>query len=89
MSGFSLINVSRLVPGVSTSNRWPHRKTLAHNDSRPRKLVAGRLSHYSALYEVQHDQGMALDAVQHLHHMVHGRYSSSCCKSIAAVLLQH
>jgi hypothetical protein len=89
MSGFSLVNASRLAPGVSTPNRWPHRKTLAHNNnSRPLRLVAGRLSHYSTLYEVQHDQGMALDAVQHLHHMVHGRYSSSCCKSIAAVLLQ-
>ena len=35
--------------------------------------MAGRLSHYSALYEVQNDQGsLPLDAVQHLHHMVHG-----------------
>lgn len=33
--------------------------------------MAGRLSHYSALYEVQNEQG-SLDAVQHLHHMVHG-----------------
>lgn len=58
--------------------------------------MAGRLSHYSALYEVQHDQGMPLDAVQHLHHMVHGEssagwereYRRRCPAPAAARLIQ-
>jgi hypothetical protein len=50
--------------------------------------VAGRLSHYSALYEVQHDQGMPLDAVQHLHHMVHGESCAGAANTAAAGVSQ-
>lgn len=98
MTGLSLIH-SRAVPCAGrNSSTWPqHRnKTLATNPRRPRRLVAGRLSHYSALYEVQHDQGMPLDAVQHLHHMVHGESSAGwkleyrrCCRTPAAARLIH
>lgn len=54
--------------------------------------MAGRLSHYSALYEVQNEQpGLPLD-VAHLHHMVHGRSPQQqiqcCCNIIPAGLQQ-
>lgn len=58
--------------------------------------MIGRLSHYSALYEVQHEQGLSLDAVQHLHHMVHGGYNSSrggmllqyhCCRRLGVATM--
>jgi len=64
-------------------SRWQQRKTLAGTTRKPR-LVARRLSHYSALYEVQNAAGLPLDAAHHLHHMVHGR--SRQCWTCAVVV---
>lgn len=70
MNGLGRRYASGALPGWAAHRVHPAR--LGAPTPR-RRLVLGRLSHYSALYEVQHEQGLPpLDAVQHLHHMVHG-----------------